>query len=66
MPIHKLVFFLSSISIRSVIELRVNEQWTQCDSCSKWRKLPVDVLIPPKWTCVENLWDQSRWAEDLI
>ncbi|XP_027907254.1 B3 domain-containing transcription repressor VAL2-like isoform X3 [Vigna unguiculata] len=50
----------AGISIRSVIELRVNEQWTQCDSCSKWRKLPVDVLIPPKWTCVENLWDQSR------
>ncbi|XP_057453488.1 B3 domain-containing transcription repressor VAL2 isoform X3 [Lotus japonicus] len=38
----------------------INEQWTQCDICSKWRKLPVDVLIPPKWTCVENQWDQSR------
>ncbi|XP_047148423.1 B3 domain-containing transcription repressor VAL2 isoform X1 [Vigna umbellata] len=48
---------------RSIFVVRsagVNEQWTQCDSCSKWRKLPVDVLIPPKWTCVENLWDQSR------
>ncbi|XP_045829373.1 B3 domain-containing transcription repressor VAL2 isoform X3 [Trifolium pratense] len=38
----------------------INEQWTQCDSCLKWRKLPVDVLIPPKWTCMENFWDQSR------
>ncbi|KAH1162923.1 hypothetical protein AAZX31_01G121700 [Glycine max] len=48
---------------RSIFVVRstgVNEQWTQCDSCSKWRKLPVDVLTPPKWTCVENLWDQSR------
>ncbi|KAL1331208.1 hypothetical protein HN51_048474 [Arachis hypogaea] len=40
----------------------INEQWTQCDNCSKWRKLPVDVLVPPKWTCADNLWDQSRRA----
>ncbi|XP_027335900.1 B3 domain-containing transcription repressor VAL2-like isoform X3 [Abrus precatorius] len=48
---------------RSIFVVRstgVNEQWTQCDSCSKWRKLPIDVLIPPRWTCMENLWDQSR------
>ncbi|MED6122606.1 hypothetical protein PIB30_037097 [Stylosanthes scabra] len=38
----------------------INEQWAQCDNCSKWRKLPVDVLVPPKWTCADNLWDQSR------
>ncbi|XP_054783368.1 B3 domain-containing transcription repressor VAL2 isoform X2 [Prosopis cineraria] len=38
----------------------IHEQWTQCDSCSKWRKLPVDVLVPPKWTCGDNSWDQSR------
>ncbi|XP_022157280.1 B3 domain-containing protein Os07g0679700 isoform X2 [Momordica charantia] len=36
------------------------EQWAQCDDCSKWRRLPVDVLLPSKWTCVENIWDQSR------
>ncbi|KAB2008843.1 hypothetical protein ES319_D10G126500v1 [Gossypium barbadense] len=36
------------------------EQWAQCDSCSKWRRLPVDVLLPPKWTCADNNWDQSR------
>ncbi|KAJ9185490.1 hypothetical protein P3X46_005121 [Hevea brasiliensis] len=36
------------------------EQWAQCDSCCKWRRLPVDVLLPPKWTCVDNAWDQSR------
>ncbi|KAF9670957.1 hypothetical protein SADUNF_Sadunf13G0123100 [Salix dunnii] len=36
------------------------EQWAQCDDCSKWRKLPVDALLPPKWTCSENTWDSSR------
>lgn len=36
------------------------EQWAQCDNCSKWRKLPSDVLLPPKWTCPENIWDSSR------
>ncbi|XP_021623530.1 B3 domain-containing transcription repressor VAL2 isoform X3 [Manihot esculenta] len=39
---------------------RGQEQWAQCDSCCKWRRLPVDVLLPPKWTCVDNAWDQSR------
>ncbi|KAI7984247.1 B3 domain-containing transcription repressor VAL1 [Camellia lanceoleosa] len=36
------------------------EQWAQCDSCSKWRVLLVDVLIPPKWACLDNIWDPSR------
>ncbi|XP_044472767.1 B3 domain-containing transcription repressor VAL2-like isoform X2 [Mangifera indica] len=48
---------------RSIFVVRSNggqEQWTQCDSCSKWRRLPVYVLLPPKWTCVDNAWDQTR------
>ncbi|KAI4353546.1 hypothetical protein L6164_002487 [Bauhinia variegata] len=51
---------------RSIFVARSNgiqeqiEQWTQCDNCSKWRKLPVELLVPPKWTCVDNSWDQSR------
>ncbi|XP_022861742.1 B3 domain-containing transcription repressor VAL2-like isoform X1 [Olea europaea var. sylvestris] len=36
------------------------EQWAQCDSCFKWRRLPVDILLPPKWTCQDNVWDQTR------
>lgn len=36
------------------------EQWVQCDSCFKWRRLPLDALLPSKWTCAENSWDQSR------
>ncbi|CAA3005969.1 B3 domain-containing transcription repressor VAL2 isoform X1 [Olea europaea subsp. europaea] len=36
------------------------EQWAQCDSCFKWRRLPVDILLPPKWTCQDNVWDQRR------
>ncbi|KAK3015804.1 hypothetical protein RJ639_007229 [Escallonia herrerae] len=36
------------------------EQWAQCDSCSKWRRLPPTFLLPSKWTCQANAWDQSR------
>ncbi|KAE8663190.1 B3 domain-containing transcription repressor VAL2 [Hibiscus syriacus] len=48
---------------RSIFAVRSTggqEQWAQCDSCSKWRRLPVDVLLPPKWTCADNNWDQNR------
>ncbi|XP_076935644.1 B3 domain-containing transcription repressor VAL2-like [Bidens hawaiensis] len=38
------------------------EQWAQCDSCSKWRRLPVDFLLPAKWTCQENIWDGPRFS----
>ncbi|XP_041024181.1 B3 domain-containing transcription repressor VAL2 isoform X2 [Juglans microcarpa x Juglans regia] len=38
---------------------RGQEQWAQCDSCFKWRRLPVEILLPPNWTCAENAWDQS-------
>ncbi|XP_011002600.1 PREDICTED: B3 domain-containing transcription repressor VAL2-like [Populus euphratica] len=47
-------------SIFVVRSIGGQEQWAQCDSCSKWRRLPIDVLLPPKWTCVDNAWDQSR------
>ncbi|KAM7521981.1 hypothetical protein LguiA_011883 [Lonicera macranthoides] len=36
------------------------EQWGQCDSCFKWRRLPLDVLLPPKWNCSENIWDSNK------
>lgn len=54
---------LLSLEKKSIFVVRsngINKQWAQCDSCLKWRKLPVDVLIPSKWTCMENFWDQSR------
>ncbi|CAA0820635.1 B3 domain-containing transcription repressor VAL1 [Striga hermonthica] len=35
-------------------------QLVQCDSCSKWRKLPVQALISANWTCTENVWDTNR------
>ncbi|XWS71952.1 hypothetical protein CRYUN_Cryun03dG0182800 [Craigia yunnanensis] len=38
------------------------EQWAQCDDCSKWRRLPIDVLLPSKWTCSDNVWDSSRYS----
>lgn len=46
------------------------EQWAQCDDCSKWRKLPTDAFLPPKWTCSDNVWDSIRCscsaAEEMI
>jgi hypothetical protein len=38
----------------------VQEQWAPCDNCCKWRRLPADFLLPPTWTCQDNIWDQSR------
>ncbi|XP_072987612.1 B3 domain-containing protein Os07g0563300-like isoform X1 [Typha latifolia] len=35
-------------------------QWAQCEDCSKWRKLPVDALLPSRWTCSDNKWDSER------
>ncbi|KAK9289893.1 hypothetical protein L1049_008054 [Liquidambar formosana] len=48
---------------RSIFVVRSSggqEQWAQCDSCSKWRKLPADIILPSKWTCSDNTWDQNR------
>ncbi|XP_071718026.1 B3 domain-containing transcription repressor VAL1-like [Rutidosis leptorrhynchoides] len=39
---------------------RLQEQWVQCDSCSKWRNVSLDVLIPFKWTCSDNVSDPNR------
>ncbi|XP_077214243.1 HSI2-like 1 isoform X2 [Tasmannia lanceolata] len=36
------------------------DQWAQCDNCHRWRRLPVDVLLPPKWTCADNRSDPMR------
>ncbi|XP_024005140.1 B3 domain-containing transcription repressor VAL2 isoform X2 [Eutrema salsugineum] len=36
------------------------EQWVQCDACGKWRRLPVDTLLPPKWLCSDNVLDPGR------
>ncbi|KAK1320037.1 hypothetical protein QJS10_CPA03g00934 [Acorus calamus] len=36
------------------------DQWAECDVCHRWRRLPVDVLLPPKWTCSDNAWDPRR------
>ncbi|KAL1565761.1 B3 domain-containing transcription repressor VAL1-like isoform X2 [Salvia divinorum] len=45
------------------------EQLVQCDSCSKWRRLPANALLSAKWLCSDNIWDSSRAAcsapEDL-
>lgn len=41
---------------------RGQDQWAQCDNCCKWRKLPIDVFLPLKWTCADNIWDLSRYS----
>ncbi|VAH42195.1 B3 domain-containing protein Os07g0679700-like [Triticum dicoccoides] len=33
------------------------DQWIQCDDCSKWRRLPLNVIIASKWRCADNTWD---------
>ncbi|KAI5331072.1 PREDICTED: B3 [Prunus dulcis] len=35
-------------------------QWAQCEDCFKWRKLPMNALLPSKWTCSDNSWDPER------
>ncbi|RWW81229.1 hypothetical protein BHE74_00010401 [Ensete ventricosum] len=40
--------------------VRENYQWAQCEDCSKWRRLPVDALLPSRWTCSNNTWDPER------
>ncbi|KAK9082173.1 hypothetical protein Syun_031622 [Stephania yunnanensis] len=35
-------------------------EWVQCEDCSKWRKLPIDALLPSRWTCSDNSWDLKR------
>ncbi|XP_066972872.1 neurofilament heavy polypeptide-like isoform X2 [Macrobrachium rosenbergii] len=36
---------------------RTYDSWVQCDTCSKWRKLPPNIdpaSLPPKWFCELN------------
>ena len=48
------------------LRFREHEQWAQCDGCSKWRRLPVDVLLPSKWMCTDNVWDQNRLVMGFV
>ncbi|KAK1445008.1 hypothetical protein BgAZ_109140 [Babesia gibsoni] len=47
---------------REVIEPPVTtvENWAQCESCKKWRRLPLSVdteKLPDLWVCSLNIWD---------
>lgn len=38
-------------------------EWVQCDTCGKWRKLPLNVTadsLPEQWYCSMNEWDAER------
>ncbi|ORM41845.1 uncharacterized protein BXIN_0573 [Babesia sp. Xinjiang] len=44
------------------------ENWAQCESCKKWRRLPVSVdtdKLPDLWVCSLNIWDPSRNSCDV-
>ncbi|XP_043723834.1 B3 domain-containing protein Os07g0563300-like isoform X2 [Telopea speciosissima] len=41
-------------------QLGVKIQWVQCEDCSKWRKLPFNVLLRSRWICSYNSWDPKR------
>ena len=45
------------------------EQWVQCSTCGKWRKLPASIpadSLPDKWYCVNNTWDTQFATCDAI
>ncbi|KAL5196862.1 hypothetical protein ABZP36_000374 [Zizania latifolia] len=44
----------SIFTIRSTGE---QDQWIQCDDCSKWRRLPLNIIVASKWTCADNTID---------
>uniref|UniRef100_A0A0D9X2Y7 TF-B3 domain-containing protein n=1 Tax=Leersia perrieri TaxID=77586 RepID=A0A0D9X2Y7_9ORYZ len=46
----------SIFTIRSTGE---HDQWIQCDDCSKWRRLPLNVIVASKWTCADNTIDSK-------
>ena len=41
------------------------EDWVQCDNCSKWRRLPIRAHahypheLPDRWICSMNKWDSK-------
>jgi len=45
------------------------EQWVQCSTCGKWRKLPASIAaesLPDKWYCANNTWDTQFATCDAI
>ncbi|KAJ4981126.1 hypothetical protein NE237_031963 [Protea cynaroides] len=51
---------LGKPTIFTTNQVGVKIQWVQCEDCSKWRKLPFNVLLWSRWTCSNNSWDPKR------
>jgi hypothetical protein len=51
----------TNFSIYLICLFREQDQWIQCDDCSKWRRLPLNVIVASKWTCADNTWDPKRY-----
>ncbi|XP_070770954.1 MORC family CW-type zinc finger protein 3a [Enoplosus armatus] len=52
----------NSIPVEDTIK-RPDQNWVQCDDCSKWRKLPDGIdcsKLPDKWFCLKNPDPQFR------
>ena len=50
---------------RRAVAPRHETTWVACDSCGKWRRLPLGVRLPDeeaggKWHCRMNVWDPLR------
>jgi len=40
----------------------IAQEWVQCESCKKWRKLPLSISassLPDTWVCAMNTWNAA-------
>lgn len=61
-PVFLCIWLILSVLACLTLIYREQDQWIQCDDCSKWRKIPVHVIVASKWTCADNSWDPKRYA----
>ena len=54
-------------SCLTVTQSPLKAQWAQCDSCSKWRRLPAGESVPAgRWTCRESMAGMCEAAEEQV
>eukprot|EP01018_Ginkgo_biloba_P019513 Gb_31557 [translate_table: standard] len=51
---------LGKRTIFTVKQSGEQDQWAECDGCGSWRRLPLDAVLPRRWTCANNTWDSKR------
>lgn len=59
----------STKTTREVVKQETTvENWAQCESCKKWRRLPATVdteKLPDLWVCALNVWDSLHNSCDV-